>query len=325
MLALDIEVHRRELTVAVAFGVGPGERFALFGPSGAGKTTVLETVAGLVEPHRGSVGLAGRPLWSEGGPRVPYWERQVALVRQDLALFPHLSVRDNLAYAGSRADQAALDRLVGSLDLGGLLDTRPSRLSGGQARRVVLARALATPYRAVLLDEPYTGLDATLRRTVTGLVADEASSRGAPAVLVSHELAESQAFADRIGVIDRGRLLQVGAPREVVLRPASRRVAELVGYRGFVSCAGAVLGIHPERVLAGSHPAAGVVLSGRVAACRPAGAGFEVDLAVGGEELTCRLDREPGGPGAEVEITAVDPPAFSPDGRLLGRQRAALR
>ena len=319
MLALDIEVPRRQLSVAVAFDVGPGERFALFGPSGAGKTTVLETVAGLVEPRRGSIGLDGRVLWSERGTRVPYWEREVALVRQDPALFPHLNVRDNLAYAGGRADRSALERLVAALDLGDLLDARPSGLSGGQARRVALARALATPYRAVLLDEPYTGLDATLRRTVTGLVAGEASSRGAPVVLVSHELAESQAFADRVGVIDGGRLLQVGAPRDVVIRPATRRVAELVGYRGFVPCAGALVGIHPERVRLGSQPAAGVVLSGTVTGCRPAGAGFEVDVAVGGDELTCRLDREPGAPGNEVEVTVVDPPAFGPDGRLLVR------
>lgn len=325
MLALDVEVPRRQLTVAVAFGVGPGERFALFGPSGAGKTTVLETAAGLVEPRHGLITLAGRLLWSDRGPRVPYWEREVALVRQDPALFPHLSVRDNLAYAGSRVDPVTLDRLVASLDLGGLLDTRPSRLSGGQARRVALARALATPYRAVLLDEPYTGLDATLRRTVTALVAGEASARGAPAVLVSHELAESQAFADRVGVIDGGRLLQVGAPREVVLRPASRRVAELVGYRGFVPFAGALLGIHPERVLVGSRPGAGVVLSGRVSGSRPAGAGFEVDLEIGGEELTCRLDRVPGTPGGEVEVTAVDPPAFGADGRLLERAAVTRR
>jgi ABC-type sulfate/molybdate transport systems ATPase subunit len=319
VLALDIEVFRRQLVVAVALDVGPGERFALFGPSGAGKTTVLETVAGLVEPSRGSVVLDGRVLWSERGPRVPYWDREVALVRQDPAVFPHLSVRDNLVYTGSRADRSALERLVAALDLGSLLDARPSSLSGGQARRVALARALAAPYRAVLLDEPYTGLDATLRRTVTGLVADEASARGAPVVLVSHELAESQAFADRVGVIDGGRLLQVAAPREVVLRPASRRVAELVGYRGFVPHAGGILGIHPERVRLGSQAAAGVVLSGTVTGCRPAGAGFEVDVAVGRAELTCRLDREPGVPGSEVEVTAVDPPTFGPDGRLIVR------
>lgn len=324
MLVLDVEVPRRQLSVAVAFDVGPGERFALFGPSGAGKTTVLETVAGLVEPRCGSISLDDRVLWADSGPRVPYWEREVALVRQDPALFPHLSVGDNLAYAGARSDPVVLGRVVACLELGGLLGARPSSLSGGQARRVALARALATPYRAVLLDEPYTGLDAALRRTVTALVAAEASARGAPAVLVAHELVESQAFADRIGVIDGGRLLQVGAPREVVLRPATRRVAELVGYRGFVPRAGVVLGIHPERVLSGSQPAAGVVLSGRVTGCRPAGVGFDVDVAVGGEELTCRLDRVPGAAGSEVEVTVVDPPVFGADGRLLVQPKVAL-
>ena len=325
MLALDIEVRRRDLTVAVAFDVGPGERFALFGPSGAGKTTILECVAGLVEPRRGSVGLAGRQLWSSEGARVPYWEREVALVRQDPALFPHLSVRQNLFYAGDRVEPATVERLVSALELGRLLDVAPARLSGGQARRVALARALATSYRAVLLDEPYTGLDASLRRAVTSLVIEEVTGRGAPAVLVSHELPETQAFADRLGVIDGGRLLQVSTPREVVLRPACRRVAELVGYRSFVACAGGELGVHPERVIPGADPGAGVVLSGEVLARRPSGVCFEVDLAVGAAVVTCRLDRDPGPAGTAMEVTALDPPAFGPDGVLVDPGRLVLR
>ena len=120
------------------------------------------------------------------------------------------------------------------LGIDGLLAAMPARLSGGQAHRVALGRLLLAHCDTLLLDEPYTGLDASLRRTLTELVSSLVAERAIPAILVTHELADAQAFADRLAVIDRGELLQVSAPDEAVLRPASRRVAELVGYLGFV-------------------------------------------------------------------------------------------
>lgn len=326
MLELDIEVPRRDFVLAVSFSVAAGERFSLFGPSGAGKTTVLEAVAGLLRPEHGSILLAGRVLWraARGSRReteaVPFWERAVALLRQEPGLFPHLSVRENLTYSRRRPDAIDLAGLVELLALDGLLDARPSALSGGQAHRVALARALASDCEVLLLDEPYAGLDAALRRQVTALVRDELSRRQIPSVLVSHDLAEAQAFADRVGIIDEGRLLQIGTPHEVVVRPASRRVAELVGYQGFVDLDGAVVGVHPERVLPGAHPRLGYVLSGRVVRERPAGAGFEVDLDVGGIELTCRLEHGTGPTGATAEVTVVDPPLFLPDGSRVSER-----
>jgi ABC-type sulfate/molybdate transport systems ATPase subunit len=326
VLELDLEIHRRHFDVVAALSVAAGERFALFGPSGAGKTTVLEAVAGLVDPRCGSVVLDGRILWRSQTPKaaVPAWDRGVALVRQDPGLFPHLNVRDNLRYAPSRVADAEIDRLVGVLGLGGLLHARPGGLSGGQAHRVALARALAQEHRVLLLDEPYTGLDAALRRQVTALVREETAARGVPAVLVSHELEEAQAFADRIGVIDRGRLLQVGSPRAVVLAPGSRRVAELVGYRSFLPHDGAVLGIHPERVRAGAHPDTGVVLTARLVAVRPAGTAFEADLDVGGVALTARLDGEVGPLGSTLQLTALDPPRFDPATGVAADPRPVL-
>ena len=331
MLDADVEVDRREFTVRAAVQVAPGERLALFGPSGAGKTTVLEAIAGLVRPARGRVELSGRLLTSTEPPKVqlPPWQRRIGLLRQNPALFPHLSVRDNLRYAWrpsrSGRSPAELSQVAEALGISGLLPAMPARLSGGQAHRVALGRLLLARCDALLLDEPYTGLDASLRRSLTELVASLVQERSVPAVLVAHELLEAQAFASRLAILDRGSVLQAGAPDEVVLGPASRRVAELVGYQGFVpapgnataSPDGTVVGIHPERVVAGAQRGRGVVLTGIISACRPAGAGWEADLAIGAATITCRLPERPAVPGAEMVVTALDPPWFGPSGAAI--------
>ena len=329
MLEVDAEVDRREFAVAVRFEVAPGQRLALFGPSGSGKTTTLEVIAGLAAPRRARIVLNGRVLTSTGPPRraVPPWQRRTGLLRQDPGLFPHLTVRQNLEYGAGRGRQpAGTAELAAQLGLDGLLGDHPARLSGGQAHRAAIGRLLLAHCDALLLDEPYTGLDAGLRRVLTGLVRSLAAERAVPAVLVAHELAEAQAFADRLAVLDRGRLLQVSTPDLVVLRPASRRVAELVGYQGFVPPAGEradglVAGVHPDRVVPGAQPGRGLVLSGRVTGRRPAGAGWELDLDVSGVPVTFRLAGEPpaAGPDGQVTVTAVDPPWFGADGTLLAR------
>jgi ABC-type sulfate/molybdate transport systems ATPase subunit len=321
VLEADVEVDRREFAVCAAVRVAPGARLALFGPSGAGKTTVLEAIAGLVAMRRGRVTLGGRVLTSTAAPDacfVPPWRRRVGLLRQDPALFPHLSVRGNLCYApGADPSGAELAQVTQTLGISALLPAMPARLSGGQAHRVALGRLLLSRCEALLLDEPYTGLDASLRRVLTELVVGLVGARSVPAILVAHELAEAQAFADRLAILDHGRLLQVGAPDQVVLRPATRRVAELVGYLGFVpgpGAEGAVAGVHPERVAAGAHPDRGMVLTGTVTASRPAGAGWEADLAIGGTIATCRLAERLAPVGGEAVVTALDPPWFGPDG-----------
>jgi ABC-type sulfate/molybdate transport systems ATPase subunit len=328
VLTADIEVSRRQFTVRAAVTVAPGERLALFGPSGAGKTTVLEAIAGLVRPSRGRVTLGDRVLTSTQRPvrAVPPWRRRIGLLRQDPGLFPHLSVAGNLGYALPAAGAAGeLAALAETLGIGDLLPVMPARLSGGQAHRVALGRLLLAHCEALLLDEPYSGLDAGLRRSLTSLVARLVEERQVPAMLVAHELAEAQAFGDRLAVLDLGRLLQVGPPDDVVLRPASRRVAELVGYLGFVPVSygqpaapgqpDMVAGVHPDRVIPGAHADRGVVLTGTVTASRPAGAGWEADLRVGGTDITCRL---PGRPDqAALVLTALDPPCFGRDGAAL--------
>jgi len=322
MLDADVEVDRREFTVRAQLRVAPGERLALFGPSGAGKTTLLEVIAGLVRPARGRVQLGGRVLTSTEHPKtfVPPWQRRVGLLRQDPGLFPHLSVRGNLCYGPGADPGRELAQVADALGISALLPAMPVTLSGGQAHRVALGRLLLAHCDALLLDEPYAGLDASLRRSLTELVAELIDAREVPAMLVAHELAEAQAFAHRLAILDRGQLLQVGAPDEVVLRPASRRVAELVGYLGFVPAAGAegtVAGVHPERVTGGAHRERGVVLTGTVTGCRPSGAGWEADVAADGTTITCRLPERPAGVGGELVVTVIDPPWFGPDGSAV--------
>ena len=320
MLNADVEVDRRDFTVRAALSVADGERVALFGPSGAGKTTVLETIAGLVWPRRGLVELGDRVLTSTGSPavEVPPWQRRVGLLRQDPGLFPHLPVRANLLYARSAAG-GELEEIARDLGIDGLLSAMPARLSGGQRHRVALGRLLLAHCDALLLDEPFASLDAALRRALTALVKDLSSERQVPSVLVTHQLSDAQAFADRLLVMDQGSVLQVGAPDEVVLRPASRRVAELVGYLGFVPAAkdapGMVAGVHPDRVLPGADPSRGLVVTGTVEAARPSGADWETDLRAGDAAFTCRLPARP--ESAQVSVTLLDPPFFAPDGSLI--------
>ena len=349
MLNVDVEADRRDFTVRAAFDVADGERVALFGPSGAGKTTVLEVIAGLVEPRSCRIELGGRTLTSTGSPRVavPPWERRVGLLRQDPGLFPHLSVRANLTYArsaraqvrrrgtpGGPAAGVELTEIASSLGIEGLLAAMPARLSGGQRHRVALGRLLLAHCDALLLDEPFASLDAALRRSLTALVKELSSERSVPSVLVTHQLSDAQAFAERLLVMDAGVILQAGAPDEVVLRPASRRVAELVGYLGFVpvdaaarasganpgasartAAPGVVAGVHPDRVLPGEDPARGLVVTAAVIAARPSGAGWEADLLVGDAPFTCRLPSRLD--GTRASVTLLDPPCFGPDGALL--------
>jgi len=324
VLDADVEVDRRDFRVQAALSVGPGERVALFGPSGAGKTTVLEAIAGLVPLRSGRVLLGDRVL-SRAGVEVPPWQRRVGLLRQDPGLFPHLSVRANLLYARS-ARSGEVSGVAEALGIAGLLAAMPARLSGGQRHRVALGRLLLAHCDALLLDEPFASLDLSLRRSLTALVRTISTGRSLPSVLVTHQLADAQAFADRLLVIDRGAVLQTGTPSEVVLRPASRRVAELVGYLGFVpvpSGAGAeegtVAGVHPERVIAGDWSSRGLVVTGAVIASRPSGAGWEADLRSGDAEFTCRLTEPP--ESGTLSVTVLDPPYFGADGTALDRDR----
>jgi molybdate transport system ATP-binding protein len=218
----------------VEFALAAGELLALVGPSGSGKTTVLRTIAGLVRPPRGRISCQGE-CWFDAGAGI--WlkpqARRVGLVFQDYALFPHLTAAENIAIAlgdcGVPEPRAKARALLGAVHLQGLEDRRPDQLSGGQRQRVALARALAREPKALLLDEPFSAVDQMTReRLKVELVALRASLK-MPIVLVTHDLEEALALADRICVLYRGRSLQTGRPDDLRLRPRSPTIARLLG------------------------------------------------------------------------------------------------
>jgi iron(III) transport system ATP-binding protein len=216
----------------VDFDVRRGELVAVLGPSGCGKTTLLRLVAGFERPDAGSVEVGGTLMAGPGGWVQPE-KRRIGMVFQDYALFPHLNVEANVAFGlvrHSREQREGLTRRT--LELVGLqhkADSYPYELSGGERQRVALARALAPEPQLVLLDEPFSSLDASLRaglRREVELILREAE---ATALLVTHDQEEALSLADRLAVMREGRLVQVGSPEEVYLQPAGRWAAQFVG------------------------------------------------------------------------------------------------
>ncbi len=219
--------------------VGRGQILALLGPSGCGKTTTLRLIAGLETPDEGTVTIAGRVVAdARRGLCVPPEERGVGVVFQDYALFPHLTVADNVGFglAGRpREERRARVRTV--LDLVGLTDLAdryPHELSGGQQQRVAVARALAPAPAVVLLDEPFSNLDADLRAQMRDEVEKVLRSTGTTAIFVTHDQEEAFTIADRVGVLNAGRLEQLDAPETIYHQPATPFVAEFVGAADFI-------------------------------------------------------------------------------------------
>src|SRR6187402_693988 len=214
----------------VSLEVAEGEFFVLLGPSGSGKSTLLRAIAGLVDIDHGSIALHGNDV-THVGPR----ERGVGFVFQNYALFRHLTVAENIEFAlrvrsmkkaARRARRAELLKLVA---LEGMDDRLPSQLSGGQQQRVAVARALAHKPSVVLLDEPFGALDAKIREELRTSLRRVQRELGITVILVTHDQEEAFALADRIGVMNLGRLLEVGRPDELYTRPATRFVATFLG------------------------------------------------------------------------------------------------
>jgi len=269
-MTLTVRAVVPERDVDLAFEVAPGETLALLGPNAAGKSTALGIVAGLLRPYDGSVSLDGRALTTVADGRVRDWvpphRRGTALLAQDPLLFPHLSVADNVAFGPrstgtSRAEaRREAQHWLDELGVAEHASSRPGRLSGGQAQRVALARALACHPRVLLLDEPLAALDVEvaplLRQGLRRVLADTTT------LLVTHDVLDALLLADRIAVVDDGRIVEEGPTMEVLSHPRSDFAARIAGlnlvtgtwrHDALVTAEG----VRVEGVVSGPSPAAG--------------------------------------------------------------------
>ncbi len=300
----------------VSLEVAPGEFLALLGPSGSGKTTLLMTVAGFEVPDAGMITVDGRDVTT-----VPPNRRDLGMVFQRYALFPHMSLRDNVGFPlrmrGVATDERAAraDRVLGVVGLEGYGDRLPSQLSGGQQQRVALARAIVYEPPVLLMDEPLSALDKNLREQMRLEIKHLQKRLGVTVIFVTHDQEEALVMADRIAVLDKGRLVQIGAPRELYEKPCNPFVAGFLGETNFLtgtvagrdaagapalalqngaSVAGspavpldegarALLSIRPEQITLQAGPAAAGALGGRVAEVIYAGAStiYLVDVGTG--------------------------------------------
>lgn len=220
----------------VSFSVAPGHILALLGPSGCGKTTTLRLIAGFEELDGGSIKIDGQ--WVAGdGRQMPPEKRRAGMVFQDYAIFPHLSVAANIGFGLSR-NQDKNQRVQESLalvGLDGMGERMPHELSGGQQQRVALARALAPQPAVLLLDEPFSNLDAALRVEVRQEVRDLLKRSGTTAVFVTHDQEEALFLGDEIAIMNSGNLEQVGSAENVFHQPRTRFVAQFIGQTDFIS------------------------------------------------------------------------------------------
>jgi len=217
--------------------VRDGELLTLLGPSGCGKTTTLRMIAGLERPDDGTVRLDGEAV--TGGEFVPAEERDVGVVFQEFALFPHLSARENVAFGieewSDDEREARIDELLELVGLSDHGEKSPEELSGGQQQRVALARSLAPEPQLLLLDEPFSNLDVDLRVRMREEVREILKEAGVTAVSVTHDQEEAMSISDRVAVMSEGRIQQIGTPEEVFQQPESKFVAGFLGHASFVA------------------------------------------------------------------------------------------
>jgi iron(III) transport system ATP-binding protein len=210
-----------------------GVIMALLGPSGCGKTTALRVIAGFERPETGEVSIGGRCVAGNSTWVAPE-RRRIGMVFQDWALFPHLDVRANVAFGLGRGEGDRVDEVLELVRMRGFESRMPHELSGGQQQRVAIARALAPGPEVILLDEPFSNLDATLRAAVRAEVRGMLKEAEATAIFVTHDQEEALSMADEMAVMSAGRVLQVGTPHQVYGAPVDREVASLVGEANFL-------------------------------------------------------------------------------------------
>lgn len=302
----------REVNLAVAHG----ECHAVLGPSGSGKSTLLNAILGVLPPESGCIRLQGADLAG-----VPIERRCLGYVPQQIGLFPHLTVRGNLAYsARARAIPTArfqplVDKLVAATGIGSLLDRRPATLSGGERQRVGIVRALASQPRLVLLDEPFTALNETLRRELWWLMRELQREWQLTVLLITHDLTEAYFLADRVTVLLDGRIVQQGGKAEVYGCPAMPAVARFLGIET----------LQPGRIVSISEGLATVAVgNARLTALAQPGLPDDVLVSIRGEDVTLECDGgaagsarnrlaarvvsvQPGSPLVSVELDAGFP------------------
>jgi ABC-type sulfate/molybdate transport systems ATPase subunit len=225
ILSVELDIPLRSFRLGLSLAVA-AETVAIVGPSGAGKSTVLRAIAGLLRPQAGRVTLDDE-VWFDSARRLnlPPEDRSVGMVFQQYALFPHLSVQRNVEFGGKARARALMERL----GIAQLAAARPGQLSGGERQRVALARALARDPKVLLLDEPLSALDPHTRDVVRHELSGHLAEIGLPTLLVTHDVADAIALADRVGVIREGRIIQLGTPTELAAAPADEFVARVFG------------------------------------------------------------------------------------------------
>lgn len=307
----------------ISFAIAKGEMVTFLGPSGCGKTTSLRLIAGLELPTTGLVRIAGRDVSQKSAS-----ERNVGMVFQSYALFPHMTVLDNVSYGpiirgeGKAQARARAMEILEQIGLKGLDARLPSELSGGQQQRVAVARAIVQQPDVLLFDEPLSNVDAKLRRKVRGEIRELQKRFGLTAVYVTHDQEEALAVSDRIVVMQAGRIAQIGTPRDLYERPASPFVADFIGDANLI--AGQVAGgrfraADLDLPLAGPDGAAQISLrperitltpgegapSGRVRSCTYLGSRWEYEIETGFAELLASrpMAEAPIAPGTPVRLT----------------------
>jgi putrescine transport system ATP-binding protein len=268
----------------LSLDIKAGEFFALLGPSGCGKTTLLRMLAGFDVPDEGRLLLDGRDI----GPVLPH-RRPVNMMFQNYALFPHLSVSDNIAFGLRRLAlpkpeiDARVKEMLALTRLEGLEARKPDQLSGGQRQRVALARSLARRPKILLLDEPMAALDKKLRENTQAELMDVQRRLGTTFIIVTHDQDEAMTVADRIGVMDRGRLVQVATPREIYEAPNSRWIAGFVGDVNMIE--GRVVSNEYGRLVIATQAAGSIVTGGRPEGLAGQASGEAVCVAVRPEKI----------------------------------------
>lgn len=295
MSDLQLRAVVRDRQLDVDFAVPAGEVLAVLGPNGAGKSTALHVVAGLVRPDAGLVRLGDRVLTdTAAGVQVATHDRRVGLLMQDPLLFPHLSVAANVAF-GRGADKQSALRWLREVGAEQFADRRPRQLSGGQAQRVAVARALAAEPEILLLDEPLTGLDVAAAASLRGALRDVVARRGCAVVLVTHDLLDVLTLADRVLVLESGKIAEIGPVAEVLGAPRSRFGAQIAG----VNLVNGTIG--PDGVL---HTPSGQLWSGTPD--EELGHGHDAVAVFAPTSVAVFPDRPHGSPRNTVEVIVAE-------------------